>query len=628
MKNYDIDAILKKYWGYDDFRYSQREIIQSVLNHHHTIAILPTGAGKSLCYQVSGLALGGITLVIAPLIALIKDQVLGLKKRGIEAVYLHRHLKKHEIIAHLKDCVDGNISFLFIAPERISTPVFQYFLPKLPIQLVCIDEAHCISEWGHDFRPSYLNIKHHLSILKEDVNWLALTATAPPKVLEDIDQYLKLNDPKIYRADFDRNHLTINHIKTERKLYHLLHTLPHKKGSGIIYVGTRSTAEQLNNTLRNAGFLVEAYHAGLNHKKREQIQNDWLSNQIKIVVATSAFGLGIDKPDVRFVYHFDVPPNPEAYIQEIGRAGRDRLKAEAIMYKNEIAERRLIRQFQYKFPKEDVVEKIIRSFLISVNTNNIKSITADSLSELIDTLKYEEHNNNPISTQRIIKILINFKYIYGLEKDQDLILIKLTEKGLDNIDHPLIKFMMLQSRGNIYDTWKFISIKKIASSLSQSVERTRESIRQGILEDFFNLRSSTQFAVFGIHGGNQQLETLPERLISYAQRRTSEAQRLKLWLEYLRNDKNCNVLFIHSYLNSGINDLCGVCDHCLERKFSFNTKEFSENLLHFIQNNHPTIDAVKILLVGQHLDKKLKIFDDFLNEGVISLDANYKLRLN
>lgn len=327
-------SILKKYWGYDGFRLQQEQIISNVVAGHDTLGLLPTGGGKSITYQVSGLARGGLTLVITPLIALMEDQVSALLRRGIRATALHSGLSTREVALRLDNATLGVYSFLYLSPERLQTSAFLEYLPHLNIRLIAVDEAHCISQWGHDFRPPYRKIATLRQLLPE-IPILAVTATATPRVLEDITTNLALRAPNVYTSSFARPGLQYAVLKEEKQNLRALHILQQSEGPAIIYIRTRLGTELVAGALREAGISALAYNAGLPASERQKRQEAWMQGKVRVMVATNAFGMGIDKDDVRLILHFGIPPSLEEYYQEAGRGGRDGKGALALLLFNE-----------------------------------------------------------------------------------------------------------------------------------------------------------------------------------------------------------------------------------------------------------------------------------------------------
>ena len=355
-----IHDILKQYWGYDSFRDSQEEIISSVLDENNTLALLPTGGGKSICYQVPAIINEGICIVVSPLIALMKDQVENLTQRNIKAVAIYTGMTKREIDITLDNCIYGNIKFLYISPERIDTEIFKVRFEKMNINLIAIDESHCISQWGYDFRPSYLNI----AVLREKkptVPIIALTATATPDVVIDIQQKLQFKKEKVIQQSFERKNLVYTVLKEEDKHKKILRILNKVAGTSVIYVRSRKKTKEVAHFLIKNGIAAAHYHAGLSNEERTLKQNNWMSNRTRVIVATNAFGMGIDKPDVRSVIHVDLPDSLEAYFQEAGRGGRDEAKAYAVLLFEESDRIDLEKRITNSFPPIEMIKKVYQS---------------------------------------------------------------------------------------------------------------------------------------------------------------------------------------------------------------------------------------------------------------------------
>src|SRR5688572_1860873 len=349
-----IHQVLKDHWGYDSFRPLQEDIIRSVLSGHDTLALLPTGGGKSLCFQVPALAMEGLCIVISPLIALMKDQVENLRRRNITALAIHSGMSRKEVISTLRVAGNSNCRFLYVSPERIETALFREYLPGLPVSLIAVDEAHCISQWGYDFRPSYLRIRQ----LREElpgIGVLALTASATPPVQQDICKQLLFEEEVIFRQSFERLNLSYSVFEVASKINRVVDILQKVGGSSIVYCKSRKRTKEYADLLNMHGIAAGFYHAGLERELRDQVQDQWLSNKIRTIVCTNAFGMGIDKPDVRLVIHPDMPDCLENYYQEAGRAGRDGMKAYAVLLYNNKELEELLTLIDTRYPSvEDV----------------------------------------------------------------------------------------------------------------------------------------------------------------------------------------------------------------------------------------------------------------------------------
>jgi ATP-dependent DNA helicase RecQ len=368
--------ILLKYWGYDSFRPMQEEIIQSVLDNNDTLALLPTGGGKSICFQVPAMAQEGICIVVSPLIALMKDQVANLVKRNIKAVAIFSGQSLSEIDIAIDNCIYGDVKFLYLSPERLTTDIIRTRIPKMKVNLIAIDEAHCISQWGYDFRPPYLQIAEIRELLPK-TPMLALTATATRDVMKDICRKLEFNNEQVFIKSFERKNLVYAVLKEENKLERLLKICNKVPGTGIIYVRNRRKTKEIALYLQKNRIAADYYHAGLDAKTRDQKQLDWTREKIRVIVSTNAFGMGIDKPNVRFVVHLDLPDSPEAYFQEAGRAGRDEKKAYAVLLFNNSDVIDIGKNFENTYPPLDFIKNVYNAlgnyFQIATGSGKDKS---------------------------------------------------------------------------------------------------------------------------------------------------------------------------------------------------------------------------------------------------------------
>ena len=349
--------ILKEYWGYDNFRGIQEDIIQSIGSGRDTLGLMPTGGGKSITFQVPAMAKEGLCIVITPLIALMKDQVRNLRDRGIKAIAIYSGMTREEIIIALENCIFGNYKFLYISPERLDTEIFRIKLRSMNVSMITVDESHCISQWGYDFRPAYLKISEIRTLLP-DVPILALTATATPEVVKDIQQRLAFKEENVFRMSFERKNLAYIVRKTEYKTEELLHILKHVSGSAIVYAHNRKRTKEYSQILNENGITATFYHAGLSNETKDLRQKSWVSGETRVMVATNAFGMGIDKPDVRLVLHIDIPDSPEAYFQEAGRGGRDGKKAYAVLLYAKSDKTTLKKRISDTFPEKDYIRTV------------------------------------------------------------------------------------------------------------------------------------------------------------------------------------------------------------------------------------------------------------------------------
>ncbi|QBQ40363.1 RecQ family ATP-dependent DNA helicase [Sphingobacterium psychroaquaticum] len=354
---HNSQSILKQYWGYDTFRPLQEDIVHAILQGRDTLALMPTGGGKSICFQVPALMSEGICIVISPLIALMKDQVENLRKRGIEAVAIFSGMSKREVDITLDNCVYGKIKFLYLAPERLYSDLVRERIRYMKVNLFAIDEAHCISQWGYDFRPPYLQLAQ-LRELHRNVPFLALTATATPQVVDDIQEKLAFTTPNVFRMSFGRSNLAYMALQEDDKMNRMLRMIHKLGGSGVVYVRNRRETQEVAQYLVNHGIPADFYHAGLDNISRSQKQDRWMQQQVRVIVATNAFGMGIDKGDVRFVLHLDIPDSLEAYYQEAGRAGRDGKKAYPVLMYQQQDRERLWDNFESSFPSIKFIQQV------------------------------------------------------------------------------------------------------------------------------------------------------------------------------------------------------------------------------------------------------------------------------
>ena len=451
----DIYFYLKKHWGYDSFRPLQQEIIESILNNKDTLALLPTGGGKSICFQIPGLVIGGTCLVVSPLIALMNDQVQNLKNKGISAVAITSSMNSKEIDIALNNAAYGHVQFLYVSPERIENETFRQRLSYLPIGLIAIDEAHCISQWGYDFRPSYLKIAE-LREYFPNVNMIAVTASATKEVVEDIQLKLNFKNQTVFRQSFERKNIRYVVQLEENKYERLLKIVHNIGGSGIIYVRNRKKTEEICKWLIQNKTNASFYHAGINANDRAIVQQNWIDNKSQIIVATNAFGMGIDKPDVRFVVHLDLPESLEAYFQEAGRAGRDEKPAYAVLLCNNFDVVNLKEQYEQKTPS---VEQIKQSYQAIYNFYQIPVESGEGLSVSFDMEEVtRNYNLKPVTLYNSIKCLEKEGYFSFLDSgyEPSKVMMVMGKDDLYNFQvkfpkyEPLVK-VLLRSYGGLYE---------------------------------------------------------------------------------------------------------------------------------------------------------------------------------
>lgn len=564
-----IQQILKQYFGYDTFRPLQDDIINSVLQGKDTLALLPTGGGKSLCFQVPALTQDGVCIVVSPLIALMLDQVENLHKKNIKATAVWSGMTKREVDAALDNCVYGDQKFLYVSPERLVTDIFRERVQKMKVNLLAVDEAHCISQWGYDFRPPYLQIAEIRKFLPR-VPVLALTATATLQVCDDIQEKLIFAEKNIYRASFARKNISFAVRHAEDKESKLLEIVSKVQGSGIVYVRNRKKTKEVAQLLSENFYSADFYHAGLENTERNKKQQKWIEGKTKIIVCTNAFGMGIDKPDVRFVIHWDVPESPEAYYQEAGRAGRDGKQSYAVQLYHEGDMAGLQSFLFYQYPEIDFVKKVYHAL-----GNYLQVANGAGKNEAFDFDLIEFCTNyklNATQTTNALKILQQNNYIYFgdtlqrvatiriLIGNEDLYRFQIENKKWD----AFIK-MLLRLTPGIFDDFVPVYEKEIAYHLSIPLTKFTEQLKflqkQGILQ-YNPVKTSAQIIFI--------TEKLPPENLQF---NTALLQKLKHGTEqrifsiqnYVRNKNLCRMQVLLTYFGEEY-ERCGYCDICLERK--------------------------------------------------------------
>lgn len=560
--------ILKKYWGYDSFRGIQEQIIESIGSGRDTLGLMPTGGGKSITFQVPALAIEGVCLVITPLIALMKDQVRILREHGIKAAAIHTGMKREEIITVMENCIFGGYKFLYVSPERLSSELFRTKLRHLKICLLTVDESHCISQWGYDFRPSYLNIA---DIRKElpGVPVLALTATATPQVTDDIQDKLGFTEKNVIRMSFYRENLSYVVRKTENKLMELKHILERVPGSGIVYVRNRAATKETADFLNAEGIPATFYHAGLDQVVKDERQKAWTQDRYRVVVATNAFGMGIDKPDVRTVIHLDIPSSIEAYFQEAGRAGRDGLRSYAVLLHSPGDKRTVSKRISDSFPKEeyirDVYEKL--GFYHEMAVGDGRGCTyAFSLGEFC------QHYMLPvIPTDSALRILTRMGYIeYVDEMDYSArLLFTATRDDLyrlhqDKVTEDVMN-IILRLYSGIFTDYAYIDEHLICTRAGIDREKLYTTLMnlqsQGVVRYVPERRTPV------ITWTRERIETSllyfdPE---VYRQRKEEFKERIGAMMEYVTRETGCRSAMLLKYFGEHQKKPCLCCDLCQEK---------------------------------------------------------------
>lgn len=626
----EIHQILKKYWNYDSFRPLQEEIVLSALEGRDTLALLPTGGGKSICFQVPGLALGGTTLVVSPLIALMNDQVLNLKRRGISAVALSAAMSLREIEIALDNAARGHVQFLYVSPERLQNETFRQQVGHLPITLIAVDEAHCISQWGYDFRPSYLQIKE-IRAYFPGVNILALTASATEKVVQDIQLQLQFFNQQVFRQSFQRSNLRYIVQKEENRIERLLRIIRNLGGSGLVYVRNRKRTEDLAKFLTQNNISSMAYHAGLKYDERQTIQQNWIANKTQVICATNAFGMGIDKPDVRFVVHLDLPDNLEAYFQEAGRGGRDGNTAYATILFTEEDQQKLWDNFNKSFPEISEIKKsyqaICNYYQIAVGAGMGYSVDFD-----IEQV-CKSYNLTPIIVYNSLRFLARESYLSLLEAgtEPSKVMFRFDKEQLYDFEikqaryEPLIK-TLLRSYGGMFESFVPISEKDLAYRVKNSVANITEYLifldQQGVLT--YQPQSGLPKLVFTNDRIDIRfLEFSPE---NYARLKSEQKERIASVIAYTNNDQVCRQVQLLSYFNEHDFTDCQHCDVCLSKRPK-DVLKIKERMLSLFKERSYTLDELKAAFIHQYDETWLRVFNEMVDEDLL-LREDSVFRLN
>ena len=619
--------ILKQYWGYDNFRGIQEEIIESIGNGHDTLGLMPTGGGKSITFQVPALSKEGVCLVITPLIALMKDQVRNLRDRGIKAMAVYSGMTREEIIVALENCIFGDYKFLYISPERLNTEIFRTKVQRMKVSMITVDESHCISQWGYDFRPAYLDIADIRELLPH-APVLALTATATPEVVNDIQEKLHFREGKqVFRMSFERQNLAYIVRPTENKQEELLHILSKVNGSAIVYTRNRKRTREIAEWLNEQGITATFYHAGLNNDVKDLRQKSWIQDESRIMVATNAFGMGIDKPDVRIVIHMDMPDSPEAYFQEAGRAGRDGKKAYAVLLYAKSDKTNLKKRITDTYPDKEYIRKVYEdiqfyfqmamgdgrgctyAFNLDEFCRNFKHfpVQADSALKILTRAGYMEYTEEQDNGSRLLFTLRRDELYKLKEYDTD------TEKLLNTI---------LRSYTGLFTDYAYISeeLLEVRTGLSrQQIYETLVMLTQRHILHYIP-RKKTPYIIY-------TRERLDNRYIQlnkdvYEDRKESYTTRIDAMIEYASADDKCRSRMLLKYFGEKNRHNCGTCDVCLaKRRTGISPDEFNdmkEEILSALKDKPlSTVDLINAIQTDK--DRLNEVLSYLLSEEIIQL---------
>lgn len=626
----DYRKILKQYWGYDNFRGIQEDIIRSIGEGRDTLGLMPTGGGKSITFQVPALAQEGLCLVITPLIALMKDQVRNLRERGIKATAIYSGMTREEIVIALENCIFGNYKFLYVSPERLDTEIFQIKLRSMHVSLITVDESHCISQWGYDFRPAYLKIADIRQLLP-GVPVIALTATATPEVVSDIQQRLQFRQENVFRMSFERKNLAYVVRHTEDKESELLHILQRVDGSGIVYTRNRKKTKEISLFLNRNHITATFYHAGLNDETKDSRQKAWLKGEFRVMVATNAFGMGIDKPDVRVVIHADVPDSPEAYFQEAGRAGRDGMKAYAVLLFCTRDKITLKQRVSDTFPEKSYIRKIYEdiNFYYQMAMGDGRGCTfAFNIDEFCRNFKHF-----PVQTDSALKILTRAGYLeYTDEQDNaSRIMFTITKEELYRIreqseDTEKLLHILLRSYTGLFTDYAYISEDNLSTRSGLSKQQIYETLlslsRQHILH--YIPAKKTPYIIYTRE--RQETERVYLSKEVYEDRKESYVQRINAMIEYAESENRCRSRMLLRYFGEKNEHNCGQCDVCLQQHQSgLKSGEFeaiSQQLQALLKENPLSLQEIKdkMQVPENHL---IKVVSYLVSEEIIRQENGY-----
>lgn len=623
--------ILEKFWGYNQFRDPQEEIIQHVLKGENTLVLLPTSGGKSICYQVPALLLDGVCIVISPLIALIQDQVNTLKEKNIKAIPLTSQLSEDELIMAFDNLQFGGYKFLYLSPEKLQSKFIQEKIKQLNVSLIAIDEAHCISEWGHDFRPSYLELKI-LKELKPTSPFIALTATATSKVLKDIQENLNLEEAVLFKKSFQRNNLSYHIINTENIYGKLLQILNRIKESVIIYTNNRKQTKEISNLLVHNNLKSSYYHGGLSAAEKNESYHNWMNDQTPIMVATNAFGMGIDKANVRAVIHINTPNSLENFIQEAGRAGRDGKESHSIVLTNKSVLFEAQHKFKTTIATKDFVKKIYfklnQFFNISMGELPVESFNF-SIQEFCNT-----YNFNLLQTYNAIKTLERENILLLDENYSKKSTLKFTLNNqqlfsfLEKNDSkkPLIQ-LILRSYGGVFEHYtiinEYVLSKKLKTSKKSIISNLKELNDREVLKyAYANTSSKLSFLV--IREDNYTINRISKNI---EQQNKLKFEKLMSSVNFIENNATCRNIQILSYFNEILKEPCGKCDVCLKKKpIKVSLKTLNNQLLGLLTKQPMSSNELAIALTYSEAEilNSLKLL---LEQGKITITSQNKFKV-
>lgn len=626
-----FQEILRTYWGYPDFRGIQRDIIESISQGKDTLGLMPTGGGKSITFQVPALAQDGVCIVITPLIALMKDQVSHLKERGILADAIYADKSRSEIIQTLENCIFGGVKILYVSPERLSTDIFQTKLRHIKVSFITVDEAHCISQWGYDFRPSYLKISD-IRKLKPGTPILALTATATPEVVDDIQNQLQFSEKNVFKMSFERKNLAYIVRITTDKHGEMVHILKCVQGSAIIYVRSRRRTKEIAEILNKNGIPATFYHAGLDPAVKDERQREWQEDQIRVMVATNAFGMGIDKPDVRMVIHIDCPDSLEAYFQEAGRAGRDGNKSYAVLLYDASDERKLTKRINDTFPEKelirDIYEHLAYFFQIGVGSGcgktfefNIEKFSyiykyyptkVDAALRILEQCGYIHYEDNPDGKARLM---------FNLNRS-DLYLLDNLSENEDQVVTSLLRVY-----GGLFTDFVYIDESLIAQQAELSIQQVYFALKCLATKHIITFVPRRKIPYITYTRDRIDGDKVVITQEAYENRKEQFVKRISSMIAYAQTDFICRSRQLLRYFGEETKEDCKQCDVCLERKDNDSVakqmfEKAKESILQILgdQKKHHITELREIQVPNQQLENALEML---VSENQIHIDGSY-----
>lgn len=586
------ESILHTYWGHDHFRGIQKEIIESIGNGHDTLGLMPTGGGKSITFQVPALCMEGVCIVVTPLIALMKDQVQNLSQKGIKATAIYTGLTRQEILVALDNCILGDYKFLYVSPERLGTELFITKLNHMKVSFIAVDEAHCISQWGYDFRPSYLRISSIRKMLP-DCPILALTATATPNVVKDIQEKLEFREGNVFRMSFERKNLAYVVRNTEDKVQEAIHILNRVPGSAIIYVRNRKGTKEMAELLKESGISATFYHAGLSNIEKDIRQKEWQEDKIRVMVATNAFGMGIDKPDVRTVIHLQIPDSPEAYFQEAGRGGRDGKTSYAVLLYHRSDRSKLLKRISEAYPEKEFIcniyEHLAYYYQMAVGDGYMVTREFD-LEEFCIRFKHF-----PLHTYSALKLLVQAGYLeYNDEQDNSSRVIFTVSRDelygythLDDTQECIIR-SLLRTYTGIFTDYSYIEESRLAHLTGLTSNEVYE-ILKGLshigLIHYIPRKRAAYITYTQKRVEKDELVFHPE---VYEERKKQLESRIKAMVDYAENESRCRSELLLHYFGETDTHPCGHCDNCSGKEINRTSPhDYREHILQLISDGQP-----------------------------------------